>query len=56
MALAFVLSRSFLTSAIIGATDVDQLEANLDGIELTRSNQVLEDIEAIHRRYPGPSH
>ena len=48
MALAFVNSRPFLTSTIIGATSMDQLKSNIGSIELALSRQVLEGIEAIH--------
>ncbi|MBN8411928.1 MULTISPECIES: NADP(H)-dependent aldo-keto reductase [Halomonas] len=55
MALAYVNSRSFLTSNIIGATTMDQLESNLASEALTLSEEVLEGIEAIHQRIPNPS-
>ena len=46
MALAFVNSRPFLTSTIIGATSMDQLKSNIGSIELALSQPVLEGIEA----------
>ncbi len=55
MALAFVNSRPFLTSTIVGATSMDQLKNDIDSIELTLPQQVLEGIEAIHTAYPNPS-
>ena len=55
MALAYVNSRPFLTSNIIGATTMEQLKANIDSEALTLSDAVLEGIEAIHTRYPNPS-
>jgi aryl-alcohol dehydrogenase-like predicted oxidoreductase len=55
MALAFVNSRPFLTSTIIGATRMEQLRSNIDSIDLTLSQAVLEGIEAIHERHPNPS-
>ena len=55
MALAYVNSRSFLTSNIIGATTMKQLKANIDSIHLTLSDELLEGIEAIHTRHPNPS-
>ncbi|MEL7982522.1 NADP(H)-dependent aldo-keto reductase [Vreelandella titanicae] len=54
MALAFVNSRSFLTSNIIGATTMEQLESNLASESLKLDNEVLEAIEDIHRRMPNP--
>ncbi|MGB0712722.1 MAG: NADP(H)-dependent aldo-keto reductase [Gammaproteobacteria bacterium] len=55
MALAFVNSRPFLTSNIIGATTIEQLESNIASAELVLGDEVLEGIEAIHTRQPNPS-
>ncbi|MCG6658246.1 NADP(H)-dependent aldo-keto reductase [Halomonas campisalis] len=54
MALAFVNSRSFLTSNIIGATTMEQLEDNLESESLKLEQSVLDGIEAIHQRCPNP--
>ena len=54
MALAFVNSRPFLTSNIIGATSIAQLEANIASIDITLSDDVVAAIEAIHQRIPNP--
>lgn len=55
MALAFVNSRSFLTSNIIGATDLRQLEDNLASETLELDREVLDAIEEVHRRIPNPA-
>lgn len=55
MALAYVNSRPFLSANIIGATDMQQLKNNIASIDLDLSEEVLDEIEAIHRRYPNPS-
>lgn len=54
MALAFVNSRPFLTSNIIGATTLEQLESDLASEALTLEPAVLEAIEAVHQRLPNP--
>lgn len=54
-ALAFVTSRPFVTSNIIGATSLEQLRSNLASISLTLPQEVLDGIEAIHKRYPNPA-
>ena len=54
MALAFVLSRPFLTSAIIGATSLAQLENNLAAEDLVLSEEVLDAIESLHGIYTYP--
>jgi aryl-alcohol dehydrogenase-like predicted oxidoreductase len=53
MALAFVRSRPFVTSTIIGATTLQQLGANLELPEL--SAEVLQGIAAIHARHSIPA-
>ena len=55
MALAFVNSRPFVTSNIIGATNLEQLKSNIDSINVTLSAEVLEAIEAVHNQQPNPS-
>lgn len=55
MALAFVNSRRFLTSTIIGATTTGQLAANLASEELVLSDEVLEGIAAIHAEHANPA-
>ena len=54
MALAWVNSRPFVTSTIIGATTLEQLEADLGSIGLELEDEVLDGIEAIHTLYPNP--
>jgi len=54
MALAFVYSRPFVTSAIVGATTLEQLKHNLDSINLNLSEDVIQAIESIHRMHPNP--
>ncbi|QBK29294.1 aldo/keto reductase [Roseitalea porphyridii] len=54
MALAFCLTRPFLTSVIIGATSMDQLKTCIDAAAVTLDDAVLEDIAQVHRRWPIP--
>jgi aryl-alcohol dehydrogenase-like predicted oxidoreductase len=54
MALAFCASRSFMTSVIFGATDINQLKVILAGKNLTLSDEVLGDITAAHQAHPMP--
>lgn len=55
MALAFVNTRPFVTSNIIGATSMEQLKENIESIEVNLSDEVLEGIEAIHKAIPNPA-
>jgi len=54
MALAYVQSRPFAASTIIGATTMEQLRSNLASARLKLNEDVLQGIEAIHRRYTIP--
>ncbi|NQD93072.1 NADP(H)-dependent aldo-keto reductase [Pseudomonas sp. CrR25] len=55
MALAFVTAQPFVTSNIIGATTLAQLESNLASSDLRLSDEVLAGIEAIHKSQPNPA-
>ena len=51
---SFVNDRPFVTSNIIGATNIDQLKENIDSIDLTLSEEILKEIENIHLSDPNP--
>ncbi len=48
MALAFVTSRSFVTSNIIGATTLEQLKTDIDSVHVKLSPDVEKRIDALH--------
>ena len=51
---AFVNDRPFVTSNIIGATSMEQLKENIDSIDTSLSDEVLDEIQDIHLSYPNP--
>lgn len=55
MALAFVNTRPFVLSNIIGATTMEQLKMNIDSLDVTLTKDVLKGIEAIQQRIPNPA-
>jgi aryl-alcohol dehydrogenase (NADP+) len=55
MALAFVRTRWFVASSIVGATDLAQLKQNIDSVKVELDAETLAGIDAIQRRYPSPS-
>ena len=55
MSLAFVNQQPFVTSTIIGATNLEQLKENIDSINVTLSDVVLEQIDAVHEAMPNPA-
>lgn len=56
MALAFVNTRRFMTSNIIGATTMEQLKTDIDSLDTVLSDAAIEAIEGVHKRHsnPGP--
>jgi len=54
MALAFAVSRPFVTSVIIGETSLGQLDSNVDAAGLVLAKDVLDDIAALHREDHNP--
>ena len=54
MAIAYAMSRPFMTSVIIGATTMRQLGTDIDAADVTLPQAVLEDIDKIHLDYPNP--
>jgi aryl-alcohol dehydrogenase-like predicted oxidoreductase len=55
MALAFVNQQPFVTSNIIGATTLEQLEENINSIDVTLADEIIRDINAIHNTIPDPA-
>lgn len=55
LALAFVRSRYFTLTTLIGARTIDQLQENLDGICTHLDPAALAAIDSIHNRYPNPA-
>jgi len=54
MAIAFVVSRQFVTSTIIGATTLEQLKTDIVAADLKIADNLLEDINRIHLDYSNP--
>jgi len=55
LAMGFVLQQPFLTSAIIGATTMEQLKENIDTIDVVVSKQILAEIDAVQAIIPDPA-
>ncbi|EKF74286.1 aldo/keto reductase [Alcanivorax hongdengensis A-11-3] len=55
LALQFVTRRPFVTSNIIGATNLTQLQENLESIQLPWDRDLEKALDAIHTRYPYPA-
>jgi aryl-alcohol dehydrogenase-like predicted oxidoreductase len=55
ISLAFVTQQPFVTSTIIGAKTIKQLEENLDSIQITLSSELMGSIEKVHTIFPNPA-
>lgn len=55
LALGFVRSRWFVTSTIVGASTLEQLQENLSCVDLELSPEILAEIDRIHSLYPNPT-
>ena len=55
LALAFVNTRPFVTSNIIGATTMEQLKENIDSVNINITETMLEDINQVHSSQPNPA-
>jgi len=55
LALAFVRSKFFTTSTIIGATGIAQLKENIKSSLITLTDDIHKEIDQIHARYPNPA-
>jgi len=55
MALAFVNSRTFTTSNIIGATNMEQLKENIGSVDIKLNDEITEKINSIHANIPNPT-
>ncbi len=54
MCLAWVYQMTGVTSTIIGATSMSQLEEDINAYELALSDEVLADIATVIKQYPQP--
>ena len=55
LAQAFVNTRPFVTSNIIGATTMTQLKENIDSVNIELSKEIMGKINNIHNNNPNPS-
>ena len=55
LAQAFVNTRPFVTSNIIGATNMTQLKENIDSVKIELTKEIIDKINNIHNNNPNPS-
>ena len=45
---------SFMTSVLMAASDVAQLEGNLRSLDVSLAKELLKEIDALHEQVPNP--
>lgn len=55
LSLAYINQLPFVTSNIIGATKMSQLKENIGSINIELSDEILNEIEAVHHLIPNPA-
>ena len=55
LSLAFVSQQSFVTSNIIGATTMKQLEENIGSANIKLSSEIIDEINLVHKNNSNPA-
>ena len=55
LSLAFVNQQSFVTSNIIGATTMKQLEENIGSTNIKLSTEIIDEINSVHKNNSNPA-
>jgi aryl-alcohol dehydrogenase-like predicted oxidoreductase len=54
MALAFIRQQFFVTSTIIGATTLQQLQENIQTSQIVLTEKIISEINQVQELYPNP--
>ncbi len=54
MSIKFLEIQPFVTSVIIGATQMQQLKTNIESVNVELTNEIIKDINEIQKIYPNP--
>ena len=54
MSLKFLEIQPFVTSVIIGATTMEQLKTNIDSVNISLEDDVINEINEVQKIYPNP--
>jgi aryl-alcohol dehydrogenase-like predicted oxidoreductase len=55
LALAFIEKQPFVNSTIIGATNLQQLEQNINTINVSLSEEIMVEVEKVQNAFPNPA-
>ena len=54
MSLKFCEIQPFMTSVIIGATNMQQLKTDIESVNVNLSKEIIEEINNVQKKYPNP--
>ena len=54
MSLKVLEIQPFVTSVIIGATNMDQLKINIESVNIKLNDDVIQEINEVQKIYPNP--
>ena len=54
MSLKFCELQPFVTSVIIGATNMEQLKTDIESVNVKLNEEILKEINDIQKVYPNP--
>ena len=54
MSLKFCEIQQFVTSVIIGATNMEQLKSNIESVNVKLSDKIINEINEVQKIYPNP--
>ena len=55
MSLSYCINKSFLTSTIIGSTDIKQLKEIIDAVNIELNPKIINEIDSIHAENKNPT-
>ena len=55
LSLSFVSNRPFVTSNIIGATNMNQLKENIESINIKLTDDIISEVNFVQEIYPNPA-
>ena len=54
MSIKFCEVQNFMTSVIIGATTMEQLKTDIESVNVNLSDDIIKEINEVHKLYPNP--
>ena len=54
MSIKFCEIQKFITSAIIGATTMEQLKTNIESVKVNLDNEIIKEINEVQKIYSNP--